>query len=219
MKRYEMVIFDVDGTLLDTTEGILNAVRYTIEKKGLSSLSEDVLETFIGPPIQDSFAGAYGIEDKRYLQELAGVFRARYKDCELLKAYPYNGIYEVFEKLVAVGVKPAIATYKREDYAREIVHHFGFDRYTDIIFGADHENRLKKRDIIGKCLETYENCSPEKAIMVGDTVHDAVAANQLGMDFLGVLYGFGFKTAEDVKTYSPILPAEQAGEIISILEL
>lgn len=219
MKGYEIVIFDVDGTLLDTTEGLLNAVRYTIEMEGLPPLSEDVLKTFIGPPIQDSFAGTYGIEDKQYLQELAGIFRGRYKEYELLKAYPYNGIYEVFDKLVSSGVKPAIATYKREDYAREILHHFGFDRYTDIIFGADDENRLKKKDIIGKCLEKYERLLPDKAIMVGDTVHDAVAANQLGMDFLGVLYGFGFKAAEEVKEYSGIPPAGEAGEIITILKL
>ena len=86
MKKYEMVIFDVDGTLLDTTEGVLNAVRYAIETAGLPKLSEDVLRTFIGPPIQDSFGKAYHIEDKQYLQELAGIFRGRYKDCELLKA-------------------------------------------------------------------------------------------------------------------------------------
>ena len=124
MKQYKMVIFDVDGTLLNTTEGIMNAVKFTIEKAGLSELSEDVLKTFIGPPIQDSFGKAYEIEDKLYLQKLAGIFRGRYKDFELLKAYPYDGIYEVFDRLLVAGIKPAIATYKREDYARSIMQHF-----------------------------------------------------------------------------------------------
>lgn len=217
MKKYEMVIFDVDGTLLDTTEGVLNAVRYAIETAGLPKLSEDVLRTFIGPPIQDSFGEAYHIEDKQYLQELAGIFRGRYKDCELLKAYPYEGIYEVFDGLSAAGIKPAIATYKREDYARIIMQHFGFDRYTDIIFGADHENKLKKKDIICKCLEAYNQLPAEAAIMVGDTEHDALAARMLGMDFLGVTYGFGFKTQEELAEYSEISAAGSAGEILTIL--
>ncbi len=218
MKKYEMVIFDVDGTLLNTAEGIMNAVKYTIEKEGLPALSEDVLKNFIGPPIQDALAETYGIDDSEYLQKLAGIFRGRYKDYELMKAHPYEGIYEVFEKLVSDGVRPAIATYKREDYARAIVHHFGFDKYTDIIFGADHENRLKKKDIIGKCLEVCDHLSVQNAIMVGDTAHDAEAACQLGMDFLGVLYGFGFKTTKEIKEYSEIPAAKCAREIGIILD-
>lgn len=217
MKKYKMVIFDVDGTLLDTSEGVLNAVRFTIEKAGLPALSEDVLKTFIGPPIQDSFEKAYKIENKKYLQELAGIFRGRYKDFELLKAYPYEGIYKVFDRLLAVGIKPAIATYKREDYARIVIRHFGFDKYTDIIFGADHENKLKKKDIIRKCLEAYGQLASEEAIMVGDTEHDAIAARQLGMDFLGVTYGFGFKTPEEVAGYSEIASAEYSERILAIL--
>lgn len=217
MKLYKMVIFDVDGTLLDTTEGITNAVRFTIKEEGLPELSEEVLKTFIGPPIQDSFEKAYGIEDKQYLQKLAGIFRGRYKDFELLKAYPYEGIYEVFDILSAAGIKPAIATYKREDYARIIMHHFGFDKYTDIIFGADHENKLKKKDIISKCLETYSRLPAEAAIMVGDTIHDAMAAGQLGMDFLGVTYGFGFRTSKELAEYSKMPAAGSAGEISKIL--
>lgn len=217
MKKYEMAIFDVDGTLLDTTEGVLNAVKYTIEAVGLPELSEEVLKTFIGPPIQDSFGKAYRIEDERYLQELAGIFRGRYKDFELFKASPYEGIYEVFENLSAAGIKPAIATYKREDYARSIMHYFGFDRYTDIIFGADHENRLKKKDIIRKCLETYSQLPAEAAIMVGDTEHDALAAAQLGMDFLGVTYGFGFREPGELAEYGEIPAAGSAGEIFTII--
>ena len=217
MIKYKMVIFDVDGTLLDTTEGVLDAVKYTIEKEGLPGLPEEVLKTFIGPPIQDSFRKAYQIEDKGYLQELAGIFRGRYKDFGLLKAYPYEGIYEVFDRLLAAGVKPAIATYKREDYARTIVRHFGFEKYTDIIFGADHENKLKKKDIICKCLEAYGGLPAKEAIMVGDTEHDAIAARQIGMDFLGVTYGFGFRTPKEVAEYSDITPAESAGKIRAVL--
>ena len=116
MGKYEIAVFDVDGTLLDTTEGVLASVKYTIDKMGFEPLSEDVLKTFIGPPIQDSFAKAYNLSGD-ILQDIATCFRNRYKDYELLKAVPYDGIYEVFDKLMERNVKLAVATYKRQDCA------------------------------------------------------------------------------------------------------
>ena len=141
-KRYEIAVFDVDGTLLDTTEGVLSAARYTIRAHGLPEIPESELKKFIGPPIQDSFRRVYGISGDS-LQELATTFRNRYKDVDLFKAVPYTGIYDVCTALMNNGVKIAIATYKRQDYAESIMKHFAFDKYSNIICGADHENRLK----------------------------------------------------------------------------
>ncbi len=202
-QHFELVIFDVDGTLLDTSEGLKASVKYTIEQHGLTPLADDVLNTFIGPPIQDSFARAYGLQGE-ILQELATTFRNRYKDYDLLKAKPYEGIYEVFEYLVKRGIKTAIATYKRQDYAEMILRHFGFDRYTNIMYGADHENKLKKRDIIEKCLIDTGVIDFSKAIMVGDSDNDAIGAMNIGTQFVGVTYGFGFKLATDVEKYPTV---------------
>lgn len=191
------VIFDVDGTLLDTTQGVLSAVRYTIEKHGLYPLSEKELLAFIGPPIQDSFARAYGLEGA-VLQELATSFRDRYKGEDLFRAVPYDGIYQVCEELKSCGIVLAVATYKREDYAVRIMRHFGFDRYTELIHGADHENRLKKVDIIRRCLEDMGVSDPHDAVMIGDSDNDMIGADAVGTNFLGVTYGFGFHSREDV---------------------
>lgn len=192
--KYEMVIFDVDGTLLNTTEGIEAAVQYTIKVSGLPKLPQEQIRTFIGPPIQDSFSRAYKITDKERLQELATVFRNRYKDFELLKAKPYDGIYEVCERLSESGVRMAVATYKREDYAISIMKHFGFDRYMESIYGGDHENKLKKADIIQKCLR-----GSRAAVMIGDTMHDAAGAREADIDFIGVTYGFGFREKGEIE--------------------
>lgn len=202
MSKYEVAVFDVDGTLLDTTEGVVAAVKHTIELKGLKALSNDELVTFIGPPIQDSFARVYGLEGE-VLQELATIFRDFYKGPDLLKAKPYEGIYQLCDELVKKGVKIAVATYKREDYALDILKHFGFDRYTKVMYGADHENKLKKVDIIEKCLKALGVTEYKKAIMIGDSWHDANGAQQIGIDFAGVTYGFGYKSKKDVeKGYS-----------------
>lgn len=192
MKEYEIAVFDVDGTILDTKEGILASVKYTINEMGFMPLSDEQLIAFIGPPIQESFAKAYHLEGD-ILQAIAACFRNRYKDYELFKAVPYDGIYDVFDALFNKGVKLAAATYKRQDYAEAILKHFGFDRYTNILYGADHENKLKKVDIIKKCMNDLGVFDYGKAVMIGDSSYDAVGAKEIGMDFIGVTYGFGFK--------------------------
>lgn len=201
MAQYDLVIFDVDGTMLDTTEGVLASVKYTIDKFGYDMLSEEQLKSFIGPPVQESFARHYGLSGD-ILQELATAFRDRYKDIDLLKAVPYNGIYEAFDALRENGIKTAVATYKREDYAITLLKKFSFDRYTDIIFGGDHENKLKKSDIIEKCIATSKVTDKRRVVMIGDTLNDAVGAEKIGVDFIAVTYGFGFKSEADLNNTS-----------------
>ncbi|MDO4268671.1 MAG: HAD hydrolase-like protein [Eubacteriales bacterium] len=213
MGRYKLAVFDLDGTILDTTEGVLSAVKYTIQKKKLPPLSDSRLASFIGPPIQDSFAGAYGLSGE-ILQELATVFRDRYKGEDLLKAAPYEGIYQVFDTLKEREIVPAVATYKREDYALELLRHYRFHEYCPVMHGADHENRLKKQDIIRLCMEETGVTDCREVVMIGDTVHDASGAEKLGVDFVGVTYGFGFRGPEDFDGVRHIGTADCAADIL-----
>lgn len=216
MQHFDVVVFDVDGTLLDTSEGVLASVKYTIGKHNLPEIDEETLRTFIGPPIQDSFARVYGLSGD-ILQELATTFRNQYKDVDLLKAVPYEGIFDVFEALLTNGIKPAIATYKRQDYATKIMQHFGFDKYTDIIYGADHENKLKKRDIIELALKDSGVSDFSKAVMIGDSDNDAIGAEGIGTEFIGVTYGFGFRSKEDVNKFKNVGSADTAKELRMLL--
>lgn len=199
-RQYKAVVFDLDGTLLDTSEGIIASVRYTIDKFDLPHLGEEQLKLFIGPPIQDSFSRAFDLKGD-VLQEIATVFRNQYKSIDLLKAKPYEGIYGVFENLIRNNIIPAIATYKRQDYAEIILKHFGFDKYTSIMCGADHNNVLKKKDIIEKALALANVDNYKEAVMVGDSDNDALGAKSLGLGFVAVTYGFGFKTADDANAF------------------
>lgn len=203
MRKYDVAIFDVDGTLLNTTEGVLSSVRYTIEKAALPQLTDDQLKTFIGPPIQDSFQKYYGISGER-LQQLAECFREQYKNVDLLKAEPYPGIYEALQRLRENQIQLAVATYKRQDYARQLLRHFDFDKYTAVMYGADNYNQLKKSDIILKCMRAYGVKSPDRAIMIGDSANDAIGAEKLGIPFLGVSYGFGFTSERDLNPYPAV---------------
>lgn len=214
--KYKAVVFDVDGTLLNTEEGVLASVRYAIEHCGLPVLSDDILKTFIGPPVQNSLIRVYGLEPER-AQEVTQVFRERYKKEDLLKAVPYEGIYEVFDRLRTEGIRLAVATYKRQDYARRIMEFFKFDQYTEIVYGADDRNRLKKKDIIEKCMIDMGLKEYSSAVMIGDSDNDAIGAEELGMDFIGVTYGFGFHKKEDVQKFRAAGCAEKTTDIIRII--
>ncbi|MDE7305805.1 MAG: HAD hydrolase-like protein, partial [Clostridia bacterium] len=172
---------------------------------------------FIGPPIKNSFEKIYGIHGDR-LQEMTDCFRYRYSAEDLLKAKAYEGIYKVFEELRKKSVKTAIATYKRHDYAVNIMRSFKFDKYSDIIFGADNDNKLKKKDIIEKCISVSGVTDRRKVVMIGDSDNDAIGAEQLGIDFVAVTYGFGFHVKEDCNAYANVGIAEKPVDILELIK-
>lgn len=210
------VIFDVDGTLLDGTEGILSSVQYMIQKHNLANLLDDTLLTFVGPPIQDSLKRIYNMDDSQ-AQLCANTFRNKYKNEDVYKAKVYDGIYDLLDLLKTKGCKIGVATYKREDYAINLMKYFCFDKYFNSICGADNENKLKKIDIMKNCIDSLTSDN-KNAIMIGDSWHDAEAAQKLKVDFIGVTYGFGFRTKEDVMKYNSILSANSVSEIINFFQ-
>jgi phosphoglycolate phosphatase len=177
----------------------------------------EVLRRFIGPPIQDSFAKQYQLS-REEADEMAAEFRRVYKDIFLFDAVPYDGIYECMDELVKCNVKIAVATYKRQDYAERILKHFHFDRYSNVLYGADFEGKLKKMDIIKKCMTDLGSKDYSNAVMIGDSWHDADGAEQIGVDFIGVTYGFDFQTDEDVRKNTCIGSAAAPMDILKYFE-
>ena len=116
------------------------------------------------------------------------------------------------------GIKIAIATYKRHDYAIKICNHFGFNEYSDVMYGSDNFNKLKKLDIIELCLKDLNVTDYSRAVMIGDTTFDAIGARDIGTKFIGVTYGYGFTKPEDVEDYPNIGVASSASEIFGFFE-
>lgn len=214
--NYSAVIFDVDGTLLDTREGVLSSIVYTIEKHGLLLPPKDTLLKFIGPPIQRSFQKYYELSMEDSLV-LAATFRDRYKAVDLMKAAPYEGIPKLLGELKEQGIALGVATYKREDYALRLLEHFELSPYMSAMYGADTEGRLTKKDIIVKCQQALSAQASLPAVMIGDSDNDAIASMEIPMDFLGVTYGFGFKTKQEVQLYPHIGCAHRVKEIKNFL--
>ena len=192
--KYRALVWDIDGTLLNTLEGLVAAYQYTIAKLNLPEKTYEEIATFIGPTPQTIFVSKFGLSEIE-AQKAADIFRDRYKNVDLLKAKPYSDLLSVLEKLSGIGYKQAVATNKRQDYAVDICRHFGIDKYCRPIYGADNFNKLSKAELIKKCLNDLE-VTNNQAVMIGDTLGDKTAAEQAGVDFIGVNYGFGFKNIE-----------------------
>ena len=207
LKNIKSVLFDLDGTLLDTSEGIINSVKYTIRCLGLRNLSDKVLSCFIGPPIQDSLI-------KYCCLSRANIFRNYYKSECLYQAYVYEGIIELLLILQKQNLNIGVATYKREDYAINILKHFGIFNYCSVVHGADNDNELTKADIIEN---VCQELSVEKSstVLVGDTEFDRIGADISGINFIGVTWGFGYSKSV---TYSQnIILVDTPAQLESIL--
>lgn len=209
------VLFDLDGTLLDTSEGIKHSVRHTISVMRYKNLSEETILKFVGPPIQNSLMSYCGV-DSDEAQRGANVFRDFYKSNALFEAKLYDGILELLAELKLKGIKIGVATYKREDYAIDLLKYFGIDKYCDVIHGADNENVLSKADIVEMCIKEIAE-KREKVVLVGDTEHDAKGAADAGISFIGVTWGFEYIPKEIKTKYPYIGYANKASDIIGFL--
>ena len=209
------VLFDLDGTLLDTSEGIKHSVRHTISVMRYKNLSEETILKFVGPPIQNSLMSYCGV-DSDEAQRGANVFRDFYKSNALFEAKLYDGILELLAELKLKGIKIGVATYKREDYAIDLLKYFGIDKYCDVIHGADNENVLSKADIVEMCIKEIAE-KREKVVLVGDTEHDAKGAADAGISFLGVTWGFEYTPKECKTKYPYIGYANKASDILGFL--
>ncbi len=212
--RYDLAIFDLDGTLLDTAEGISHALCDTLRELGYGDTKKAELSAFIGPPIELAFRRLLGLEGKT-LTDAAARFRYLYRTKHLKKATPYTDIFALLEVLGSLGVKLAVATYKREIYAKELLAHYGFLHRIPVIFGSDSEGLLKKSDLIRLCMKASDVSDPARAIMIGDTAEDARGATEAGVDFIAVTYGFGFHSKADAAPYQTVGVADTPNEILS----
>lgn len=190
-----MIIFDLDGTLLDTSEGSIKSIDFTIKHMGYAPISEEIKQSFIGPPIFNSLKLTYHLSDDE-AQKATEVFREAYKSKFLYKARIYEGIVPLLQTLHDKGYILAVASYKRDDYCKMLVQHFGLDSYFECILGSDSQNTLTKADIIKKCMQECNQTKTQNVILVGDSAHDAIGAQTLSLDFIAVTYGFGFKKNE-----------------------
>jgi len=196
MPKYKAILFDLDGTILNTSKGIMDSIKYLINYKKLPCLSDEELRTFIGPPVQYSLTRFYGLT-KEIAWEYANLFRDHYLKYNLYKAEPYDGIGNFLKYIKCNNYKLGLATYKRIDYANLILQHFGYIKYFDVVNGSDFDGIFTKSEIIRRTIEEIGLDRSDEYVYIGDTVFDMKSAKDNNIDFIGVSYGFGFDGKTD----------------------
>lgn len=182
------VLFDLDGTLTDSGEGIINCVILALEHFGLAVPDRNTLRVFVGPPLHETFT-RFGVPADR-TDEALTVYRSRYNTVGKFENYPYPGIRELLEKLKKKGFRLLVATSKPEELSVEILEKFELAKYFDRIYGASLDiSRSSKEAVISYLLEAEGG--PEDMVMVGDTVFDVIGAAAHRIPTIGVSWGFG----------------------------
>lgn len=216
MGKYKYVLFDLDGTLMDTSDGVMKSVEYTVNELGYPPLAPECVRKFIGPPITDSLRKQFDLSDEQ-ARVATKIFRDAYKDKFLYYAKPYPGIQWLITALDNAGIKTAVATYKRDDYAKKLLDHYEMLAPFDFAMGADDNNVLKKSDIVKTCLEKLGCTDYNDAVLIGDTYHDATGAEQIGVHFVAVTFGFGFRNISDTEEYNCDAVCSNVEELADVL--
>ena len=207
------ILFDLDGTLTDSGEGIMNCAKLALRTYHLPIPDEKAMRTLIGPPLEVSFA-RFGMKQEDIPQAIE-VFRKRYSAVGKYENVPYPGIHDLLQTLKQQGHTLAVATSKPEVMALDILHHFDLDRFFgENICGATLDrSRITKEDVITFLLNSMGN--PENLIMVGDTQYDVIGAKAHGIPTIGVTWGYGEE--DSIRTAGAAAIAHNMQELLSLL--
>lgn len=182
------ILFDLDGTLTDSGEGILNCAELALRHYGLPIPSREVMRVFVGPPLVETF-GKFGVPESE-VDNAVEIFRSRYNTIGKFENTPYPGIPELLADLQAQGQKLYVATSKPERTALEVLDHFDLTKYFTMVCGATFDrSRSNKSDVIAYLLA--QNGNADNMVMVGDTHFDILGAASHGIPAIGVSWGYG----------------------------
>ena len=211
MKDY--ILFDFDGTVFDTAEGITKCVQYALGKMGIEA-ELDELMCFAGPPLVEMFMQKYGMSEKDALHATE-LYRERYLPIGWDECSPFDGMHELMQRLRAAGKKLAVATSKPERLARQILEHYSMTDDFDLICGSEFDGtRGQKWEVIDFVLKSF-GIEPTDAIMVGDRKYDVIGAKKCGLDCIGVR--FGYAEPNELEEHGAVYIAETADDLYNYL--
>lgn len=215
MSKYEVILFDLDGTLTDPGLGITNSVMHALEKYGIEVADRTELYKFIGPPLIDSFEKYYGFSHEEAVKSV-DYYREYYRDKGIYENAVYDGIENLLKSLKEKRKKIILATSKPELFAKEILRHFNLEKYFFFAAGSTmSETRTNKAEVIEYALSECGIADKSKVVMVGDREHDVIGANKNGIDSIGVLFGYGSR--DELEAAGATYIAETVEDIIHFI--
>lgn len=216
MSQFDFVIFDFDGTVADTGEGILKSLQYSFYAMGSDVPDMSDLKRFIGPPVYYSYTHFYGVSENE-VEAYIRKYRERYKEKGIYECKLYDGMRELILELKSRGVKTGIASSKPEHLIYSVADFLGVTDFFDAIAGvkSDNSRHSTKRDIILEAMEKLGAADKERVLMVGDRCFDIEGAAAAGVKSCGALWGYGNK--EEFLEYKADFIAEKPLDVINLL--
>lgn len=211
MKKY--ILFDFDGTVFDSAEGITKSVQYALGKMGIRA-ELDELMCFAGPPLDEMFALRYGMSEDE-AQTAVRFYRERYTPIGWEECTPFAGMHELMYRLRDRGAKIAVATSKPRRFAEQILEKYGMRDAFDLVCGSEFDGtRGQKWEVIEYALQSF-GISPDETIMVGDRKYDVIGAEKCGVDCVGVR--FGYAEPGELEAAGAVYVAEDADDLFDYL--
>ena len=207
----KQILFDLDGTLTDSGEGIMHCTELTLDHYGLPIPPRSEMRSMVGPPLRDSFL-RFGIPFEE-LDNAVAFYRKHYLAVGQYENEPYSGIQQLLEKLTAEGNKLYLATSKPETMAADILQYFELKQYFTIICGAVPGGRSTKEEVIAHLLTQLD--TRENLVMVGDTIYDVKGATFHHIPCIAVAWGYG--EVENMKAAGAVI-AKTAEELYELLK-
>jgi phosphoglycolate phosphatase len=209
-----VLLFDLDGTLTDPRPGIVGSLRFALDQLKAPCPTDEVLATYIGPPLRGTFATLLGTDDSDRIEQAIGLYRQRFANTGLYENRVYDGVPEMLER-AGSATAAYVATSKPAVYAERIVRHFGLAQHFRKVYGPDLDGRYENKAELLAHLLTRESVSPEAAVMIGDREADVRAAKASGVRSIGVLWGYGSER-ELIEAGADVLCATP-GELAAVL--
>jgi len=209
------ILFDLDGTLTDSADGITNSVAHSFRRFGLEVPDKTQLYKFVGPPLKNSFMKFYGF-DADDAQKALEHYWVNYRARGIYEVALYDGVKETLSVLKDMGKKLYVATSKPEVFAKQIVKNMGIDDLLDDVVGSNFDGtRVNKNEVIASVLERNQIFDKSTAVMVGDREYDILGAKKMGLASIGVLYGYG--NFDELKNAGADHIVNKIGDIIDII--
>jgi phosphoglycolate phosphatase len=189
--EYNNLLFDLDGTLSDPRQGIVNSILYALQRLEQPLPLAGTLERYIGPPLRDAFAELLQTDDYERIERAVALYRERFAGEGLYENTLYPGIGAVLNELQAHGATLFVATSKPVVYAEKIIDHFNLSGFFRRIYGSELDGTRSAKSELIEYILAEESLTPAAALMIGDRKHDVIGAAKNAVPAIGVLWGFG----------------------------
>lgn len=212
---YQAALFDLDGTIIDPKEGIINSILYASKQLGLGESNPETLDSFIGPPLQHSFRDRYHLSEDDALKAVK-VYRDYYAEKGIFECHLYDGIEELLQTLYEEDILMSLATSKPVKYADQLMKHFLLDEYFEFTAGALMDGkRTDKKEVIHHALENIPPFEKDQILMIGDREFDIDGGKYHQLPTAWAKWGYG--TEEIVLKSNPDFILEKPLNLLDLL--